>query len=123
VISRHATSPPLTETLLKQLKEHKHAFHEKEMELGENHEATLLISTAMCTRERKQGRVQGNLNTISTLICSLACSQEFCSESIPVRDKEDMEQWAEEPIMNRKEQQIPCTGSPISVGDTEKKSE
>jgi hypothetical protein len=37
----HATSPPLTETLLKQLKECKVALREKERELGEDHSEIL----------------------------------------------------------------------------------
>jgi hypothetical protein len=35
MILQHTTLPPLTETLLKQLKERKHALREKERELGE----------------------------------------------------------------------------------------
>jgi hypothetical protein len=41
VISRHATSRPLTETLLKKLEERKISLREKERELGDDHPDTL----------------------------------------------------------------------------------
>ncbi|KAJ7880475.1 hypothetical protein B0H13DRAFT_1891810 [Mycena leptocephala] len=40
-ISQHTTSRPLTETLLKRLKECKHVLHQKEKEPGDNHPDTL----------------------------------------------------------------------------------
>lgn len=41
VTERHTASPPFTETLLKELKEHKSALSEKERDLGDNHPDTL----------------------------------------------------------------------------------